>query len=394
MVIPRKELDISFKDIFYGMALFLLPFRKSANIYRWQGKSAVISLSVRSVFDSLLTSLALPRGSEIIMSGINIPDMIYIAEHHNLKVVPLDLNMKDLSININSLNKSVNHNTKMILIAHLYGAIIDISPLSNLASKRKDILIVEDCAQSFRGVEEVFQIKSFVSLKMYSFGMIKTSTALGGAMVFSQNKSLLKKIIKVQENWEYQSNRDYLKKLIKAIFLKSLLSRIGITIFILMCKLLNVAYDQAIVNLSRGFKDGELLQQLRKNPSHVLIKMVKYRLDNFNPLFFVKRAYQVNVIKNLLDKSIEVAGINNPSYSNWLFTVRAQNPEIMLRKLREIGLDATCNSTQLKPIFTKPFKKNSCTRYMENAVYIPLPYYLKKEFIITIADIINKSENP
>ena len=43
-------------------------------------------LSVRTGFDLFLTVKGYPPGSEVIMSAINIPDMVQIVQHHGLKV--------------------------------------------------------------------------------------------------------------------------------------------------------------------------------------------------------------------------------------------------------------------------------------------------------------------
>ena len=43
-------------------------------------------LSVRSGFDLYLKVMAFPPGSEVIMSAINIPDMVAVVKHHKLKV--------------------------------------------------------------------------------------------------------------------------------------------------------------------------------------------------------------------------------------------------------------------------------------------------------------------
>lgn len=43
-------------------------------------------LSVRSGFDLYLKVMDFPPGSEVIMSAVNIPDMITVVKHHKLKV--------------------------------------------------------------------------------------------------------------------------------------------------------------------------------------------------------------------------------------------------------------------------------------------------------------------
>ena len=38
------------------------------------------------------------KGSEVIMTGITIPDMVKIVESHGLKIVPIDVDMETLQL--------------------------------------------------------------------------------------------------------------------------------------------------------------------------------------------------------------------------------------------------------------------------------------------------------
>jgi len=60
---------------------------------KFVGESALITLSVRSTFDLYLQARNFPKGSEIIMTGINIGDMIQIIKDHGLVPIPVDLDL-------------------------------------------------------------------------------------------------------------------------------------------------------------------------------------------------------------------------------------------------------------------------------------------------------------
>ncbi len=91
----RKQLDLSYRDLVAALAFCLRPGWKRHRLESvleqlWSDKNdAVVTLSVRAGVDTWLTAINLPRGSEIIASGINIPDMARILEHHGLKLVPV-----------------------------------------------------------------------------------------------------------------------------------------------------------------------------------------------------------------------------------------------------------------------------------------------------------------
>lgn len=51
--------------------------------------SVLPCLSVRTGLDLFLQVKNYPPGSEVIMSAINIPDMVHIVKHHDLKVLDI-----------------------------------------------------------------------------------------------------------------------------------------------------------------------------------------------------------------------------------------------------------------------------------------------------------------
>ena len=79
-VYPRKKLDFTFKNIFRALRYSLNKGEDvTEDIERlWPNENVIVGLSVRSIFDLLLSQKGYKSGSEIIMSGITIPDMLNI----------------------------------------------------------------------------------------------------------------------------------------------------------------------------------------------------------------------------------------------------------------------------------------------------------------------------
>src|SRR5437762_1436909 len=77
--------------------------------------------------------------------------------------------------------------------------------------RRHGILLVEDCAQSFAGPPDTGDELAVVS--MFSFGILKTATALGGAMMTVRDPLLLARMRTVQGRWQLQSRRSHLKRI-------------------------------------------------------------------------------------------------------------------------------------------------------------------------------------
>ncbi|TMC32203.1 MAG: hypothetical protein E6J28_14820, partial [Chloroflexi bacterium] len=93
--------------------------------------------------------------------------------------VPLDLDPGTLSPRPDIVERAITARTHVMVVAHLFGGHVHLAPLAAIC-RRHGILLVEDCAQSFAGPPDTGDELAAVS--MFSFGILKTATALGGAM--------------------------------------------------------------------------------------------------------------------------------------------------------------------------------------------------------------------
>ena len=137
IVYPRKQLDFSFSDLLKAVSFTLYPYQKKKNILAnlqnlWSQEKTIVSLSLRTIFDALLIHKNFKEKSEIIVTGINIPDMTEIIHAHGLKIVPVDVNLETLQFDYKSIFSSVSDRTVMIVVAHLFGFIMNIEKLFEL----------------------------------------------------------------------------------------------------------------------------------------------------------------------------------------------------------------------------------------------------------------------
>ena len=100
-MIPRKRLDIGLTDILFGIGRCFWPGSRDVAEKRigdfWSSPSdTVVCLAERSGFDLILEALNLPRGSEILISAMNIRSMFEVIERHGLIAVPIDMDMSCL----------------------------------------------------------------------------------------------------------------------------------------------------------------------------------------------------------------------------------------------------------------------------------------------------------
>jgi dTDP-4-amino-4,6-dideoxygalactose transaminase len=251
----RKRLDIGWRDLLYGLCRSAFPpnsERITASIERlWPTPERMfVCLSVRSGFDLLLQSLALPRGSEVLVSAVTIPDMVRILEHHGLTPVPVDLDPKQAAPAVEAWENAVTPKTRAILVAHLFGSRIPLEPILNVA-RRHRLLVFEDCAQAFAGVN--FAGHPEADACMFSFGVIKSTTALGGAVLKIRDRNLLERMRKTQAAYPAQKRRFYFRRVIKYGMLKALSCRSMCSLFVGVCRALGGNYDRWINRTAKGF---------------------------------------------------------------------------------------------------------------------------------------------
>jgi dTDP-4-amino-4,6-dideoxygalactose transaminase len=104
--------------------------------------------------------------------------MARIVSEHQYVPVPVDVSVVTLSPDVEQIKIRTTKRTRAILVAHLFGSRIKLDAISEIA-RANNLQLWEDVAQGFDGVE--LHPDNLADISFYSFGMIKTRTALGGA---------------------------------------------------------------------------------------------------------------------------------------------------------------------------------------------------------------------
>jgi perosamine synthetase len=148
-VYPRLELHIHLGELAASLLSFVYVSDREKYIREiqsfWKGnKDVLVTLSVRTSLDLLLQSLNLPAGSEVLMSAVNIRDMVEVVKRHGLVPIPIDISLDTLAPSLQLLEACISEKSRVFLVAHLFGSIIDLEPYARLC-KQYNMLLVEDC---------------------------------------------------------------------------------------------------------------------------------------------------------------------------------------------------------------------------------------------------------
>src|SRR5204863_9883016 len=195
----RTQLKIGWPDLVAALAASFYPPDRAAETRRaeayFSSGDTIAVYSVRSGFDLLIQALRLKPGDEVIFSALNVRGMVRIVRHAGLVPVPVDLDLDYMAPSLEKLDAAITSRSKVFIAAHLFGTRLDLDPLFRLA-KSRGVIAVEDCAQAFNGRE--YRGSAEADLNMFSFGPIKTATALGGALIRVKDPALRNKMQAIQ----------------------------------------------------------------------------------------------------------------------------------------------------------------------------------------------------
>lgn len=395
-MIPRKTLDIGWRDLAFGIAACLRPLDRAAaqaQLERlWSpADDALACLSVRSGFDLLLQQLALPPGSEILVSAITIRDMVSIIEQHGLIAVPVDIDPASGAVSAATLERAITGNTRAVLIAHLFGSRMPMDELVAVTQRHR-LYLFEDCAQAYAG--DGYRGNAGSDAVLFSFGTIKTATAAGGALLILRDPQQLAALAQRQALQPVQPGLTFLRKLLKVAALKALSCRLPYTLFTALCRALGVSHDAVISGAVRGFPGSELLRQLRRQPSAALLSLLTRRLRDDQPARLAARKAAAEALLAHLPAGCRVCHAA-PFHSHWVLPVRSRDPDRLVAHLLAHGIDATRGASSLYAVPATPQGQDApaAQRLMAQVVYLPFDTCRSEDELHAIAAAVSAFES-
>lgn len=406
-------------NMLYNKTMYLLP-----------------TLSCRSALDLYLTAKQYNKGNIVLMSPINIPDVSHVIRAHGLIPLPIDIyDINTLHINIHELQSTIiRYGGKVccLLIAHIYGKVIDLSHYIALC-KLYNIDIIEDAAEAYSGYFYIGHPHSTVTF--FSFGSIKINTSYGGAIVKLQDYSLYMKILAIHDTWSIQSNRSYIHKCVKNTAIMALLNISYVSGSTMkLSYITSFDHKSYVVSMLRGFPDKQqFINTIRQQPSYALLNMLYHRLYNFNSISYQSGNNKCDLLIELLsynniDKQQQqpqlcytTPGLNVLKHNHWLFPLSLSiqyKAQEVIKQLNDLGVDAYMGATQLAAVDVPNELVNDTTnnninnnnkhnhnnnshntttindipiakQFMSNVVYLPVHKHVPVKHIIRIAHVVS-----
>lgn len=392
----RHRLDLSLRDVLFGVLAcgrYWRGERLEAGVLEHcaMGEEGLVCFSVRSGWDLWLRAQGLGVGDEVIVSAVTHPDMVRLLRGHGLCAVPVDIDPETLAPRLSALEEALTARTRVVLVAHLFGGRMDLGPVVRFA-REHDLLVVEDCAQAFLGPEAMGD--PAVDASMYSFGTLKTSTALGGAVLRVRDREVLSRMREIQASYPVQSRGRYAKKMLVALGLVVLSRPLPYGRLARYCDRFGYDLDALVNGAIRAFPPHEpeatFFRRLRHRPSAPLLAMLSRRLGTFDRERLARRAAAGERLAGRLPAEVVRPGGSSLSRTHWLFPVAVPHPEALIRDLRVNGLDASRATSSIAVVEAPAGRPppGGASQMMSGIVFLPAYPELPPRAFDAMADLV------
>ena len=338
---PCKDIDLAWPDWTFAVRACLSPSpaeqitERVASLWSTQ-LDAVACLTVRSAFDLYLRAQRWHAGSEMVFSALTVPDMPRIARYHGLRPVPLDVDPLTAAWDARELERCVGPRTRAVVLAHLFGARTDLHPAIEVA-RRRGVAVVEDCAQAYAGPG--WKGHPEADLSLFSFGPMKTATALGGALATVRDPGICAAMEGIHARDGVQTTAEYLHRVMLYGLLKAASHHDAFGVVVAMAKVVGVDWRQWTDRLTRNMASATPVACIRRRPCAALLSVLARRLEQ-GTVPVARRVDAGRTLMAALGPDVEVPGRAADPHGYWMFPVLSRDPEALSSILGDHGFDA------------------------------------------------------
>jgi perosamine synthetase len=338
----RTQLKIDWGDLLSGLAASFKAAERPGEIRRAEAYfsdsgDTIAAYSVRSGFDLLLQALDVKPGDEVIFSALNVRGMVKIVRDAGLIPVPVDLDLAHMGPSVERLKAAITKRSRVFVAAHLFGTRLDLDPMFELA-KAHGLITVEDCAQAFNG--RSYPGSAAADLNMFSFGPIKTATALGGALIRVKDPKLRDRMRDIQSHYPVQPEAKHRKRILQFMGLKLVTARPVLAAIYRFYNAKGEDYEDKLADRVRDVAPLKTAKNMRFQPSATMLHLMNRRLARFDMEQVSARQRKGERLSGLIGTSVVQPAQANAHHDYWVFPLLVSEPRKFIEALRREGFDA------------------------------------------------------
>jgi len=363
------------KDIILTQSKNVLKFEKAWS--KWLGVKYSVFVNSGSSANLLSVSILKmlnKKKKEVIVPSLTWSSDIYSVIQNNLKPVFVDINLQNLSMDLNAVKNKINNNTLAVFITHAQGFNGLTKDFVDFLKKKK-IPLIEDVCESHGAVLNKKKLGTFGLISNFSFYYAHHLSTIEGGMICTNDKNIyeLARVLRSHGMARELSDKRIEKKIIKK---NPKLS----PKFIFMYPSYNVRNNEigAVIGLNQ-------LKRLDKNN--------KIRNKNFK--LFLK-----NIDSTKYYTSFDLKGCSNYALPILLktksFKKRNKFEKILIKNKIEFRRGNAGGGNQLRQPYIKNYIKNLKLKNFKNVEHVHFfGYYignypsLKEDKVKHICNILN-----
>lgn len=164
----------------------------------------------RTAIYSVLKTLNLPQGSEVILPPITIKGIVDVVVELGLAPRYVDLDPDTMCFSMDGLRRAVSPTTRAVVLTPLFGLVPDMEAMMRLF-RNHGVFVIEDFSQCLNGCFDGKRVGTFGDVGIYSSSSIKTLDTLGGGLAVIDDEGLHEALRKAQADL-YAPSRLFLAK--------------------------------------------------------------------------------------------------------------------------------------------------------------------------------------
>jgi len=377
---------------------------------------ATTTSHARIAFYHILKAYSFPKESEILMTAINLPDMVNMIHLNGLKVKFIDYKKRSTDIDLKILEESITDNTKAFFYTHLYGRAGNVEEIQKLC-KKKGIQFIQDNTQSVDCKIKDKNITNFADVSFYSLCDLKVIHTHRGGIITTNNNDLIAKIKNHQSTFENTPSYKYFVKFIlEDSFFSFILKPLFFRLFIFqILKFFTLKGDGSFFDkITKGdgiqFLGFTFFENLFGEEGDLrrdsIPSEMKYRFTELQAQLGLKhlKTYKyidqrrIEVIKLFFNELTDISKQHCLDWTNidnhvfWKFPVFINDVEGFRKYLLKNSIDAAPTNLPCIPaetIFKTSDDISNTTELRQGSVCLPLYHYISNAQAINMARVVN-----